>query len=480
LSSILSDFTLPEQLTIGYAIGRAAGAALEPVLIDLINAANQAAVAAGESRPLELVEAANVAAEDVDAYVRMETEASLTGYDSDRFKDAYGEALNAPGLGPLFELWRRGLIGDGEFTHGLRKAKLEGRWDGPLEGLKETLLSSEELAMLQQQGFVGEGRANSEGALQGVTSERQQLRFEASGLPPGVETGLAMLRRGIIDAGTFAQIVREGHTKTKYTDELLQLRTQVLSASEYATLHLKGHISVAEMNAGGALTGYTSEQMNLLYLGMGRPAAPGQMWTAATRGIDGPAGRPVDQAQFQTAIAQSDIRPEYGPMLWEIRYLYPSLFQLTRLVSSGAIDADVGKEWAAKARYAPEVVDALHASWTGGTTSSTDPHVTKAQTQLWGTLHRSYVADESTVQTAQDTLAALGLSTDTVTGVLDLWNRERALIRKQLTPAQIKKAVAEAVTNPTTGQPWTQDDALARLHDLGYSIEDAQTYMSES
>src|SRR5437868_3292962 len=110
-------------------------------------------------------------------------------------------------LGELFETWRRNLIDDAAFEHGLRKAKLEPRWDGPLKALKLVLLSSDELANAQQQQFIDEARANEEAALQGVTAERQQIRFRLAGLPPGVETALQMLRRKIIDVATFRQIV---------------------------------------------------------------------------------------------------------------------------------------------------------------------------------------------------------------------------------------------------------------------------------
>jgi hypothetical protein len=197
--------------------------------------------------------------------------------------------------------------------------------------------------------------------------------------------GLQMLRRGIIDEPTFAQIVREGHTKTKYTDDLLALRNVILSPSTYATLHLKGHITEAEMIAGGALSGESADNMTKLYLSMGRPAAPGQLWTAAARGIDGPTGQPMNEAQFQTAIAQSDIRPEYGPMLWDIRYLYPPLFQISRLVAANTITPAQGADWATKDRYAPEVVAALLKSWEqGGVSTSKGLTATDLKTRYEG------------------------------------------------------------------------------------------------
>jgi hypothetical protein len=106
-------------------------------------------------------------------------------------------------------------------------------------------------------------------------------------------------------------------------------------------------------------------------------------------------------------------------------------------------------------------------AWTGGATAG-DSHTAKAQTQLWTTTHRSYVAEEIDDATATASLSAAGVAAAAVPAILALWKQERALIRKQLSPAQIKKAVREGVPNPDTGQPWTQADGLAALAARGY------------
>jgi hypothetical protein len=465
--------TFFDRYVLGYALGTAAGPSLEPFVQDLANEG----WAISQSMPLDAEVAAAVAAEDVDSYDRMATEATLTGFNGDRFKDLYGETLNAPGLGELFEAWRRNLIDDATFTHGLRKAKLEPRWDAPLLALKERLLGLEQLANARQQGFIDVDRQHAEAALQGQDAERADIAFELSGLPLGVETMQFAANRGLADRPTFDQAIREGHTKTKYTDLAWALRQPVLSAATYRTLHLKGWISVDEMNAGGALHGYTPEQMNLLYLEAGRPAAPAQMATAAARGIDGPDGRPMDEAQFLKGIRESDIRPEWGPMLWESRFLYPPLFQLSRLVTAGAISADLAAEWARKDRYPPEVVDALHAYWSQGTATKADTHLGKAQTQLWTTLHRSYLSGESSEAEVGAALPRAGVAAASVPDVLATWDEERTIIRKQLSPAQVKKAYAEQVLNPETGAAWTKDEATAALVARGYSTADATTFL---
>jgi hypothetical protein len=470
LAGITSFF---DRYVLGYALGTAAGPSLEPFVQDLANAGWEA----NQVYPLAAGDAAEVVAEDVERRDWGAHEAALHGVSGDRFDALVGAVLNAPGVPELFELWRRDEITDADFTHGLRKARMETRWDAPLKALKDRLLSLDQLANARQQGFVSVDRQHSEAALQGQDAERADIAFELSGLPLGVETMQSAANRGLADRATFDQAIREGHTKTKYTDLAWALRQPVLSAQTYRTLYLKGWISVAEMNAGGALHGYTPEQMNLLYLEAGRPAAPGQMATAAARGIDGPDGRPMDRAQFLKGIAESDIRPEWGPMLWETRFLYPPLFQLSRLVTAKAISADLAAEWATKDRYPPEVVDALHAYWSQGATATADPHVGKAQTQLWTRTHSSYLAGEITEDDARTALAAAGVAAGAVDDVLAVWNHERDLERKQLTPAQVKKAYTKGVTNAASGAVWTRDDALAALIGRGYSPADANTFL---
>ena len=399
------------------------------------------------------------------------------GYDTAQMDALVAIANVGPGAAYAFELWRRNLIDQAGFDRALRRLGLESEWINDLHGLHDRLLSSEELAMAQQQGFVSLDRANSEGALQGVTNERQQIRFDMAGLPPGLEMAMAMKRRGIIDQAEFAQIVREGHTKTKYTDELTALQRQILSAATAVRLRLKGYIDDAEMHTRGADWGYTADDMDNWLLSEGRPATAHQIHIGYARGATLP-GAANEEEAIRTSVRESDIKVKYADIIYAGRATYPSLFQLTRLVTSGAIDAATGASWAHKSGLADEVVTALRASWqgTGGTTAA-DTHIAKAQTQLWTTSHKSYVNDEINDADATSALGAAGVPSGSVQPILTLWQHERSLIRKQLTAAQIKKAARTGAINPATGQPWTGDEAIARLIDLGYSANDAATFM---
>lgn len=462
-----------------FALGGAMRSPLEPPLVELTNETWARFVDAGITVPTEPGDAAEIAAERVAEREWAKDQARQRGYGGEQMDKLIDAVMNAPGMGELFQLWRRRLITDAQFEHGLRKARLEDLWDGPLAGLHDVLLSSEELAMMQQQGFVDEARANAEGALQGVTDERQQLRFEASGLPPGIETALQMLRRSIIDGATFAQIVREGHTKTKYTDELEQLKTVVLPALNYVEGHLRDWISEQEMNAGGALTGHTPEQMDLLFKIHGRPISFHQTWIGLQRGgeLDGPIGE-IHPA-FLASLRRSNIQPPFYNLAWAQRYNYPSAFVLRGLTQRGDITQAQAEEVLRFEGWEPTFAAKVAAAWSKPSSAAAKEatvadlltlyegeQATRAET-LAAIEGLGYPADEAarkvdllearrivSAKTAaisdlhggfkkgallgtavQTSLEALGLSTATATAILDAWRVYLAAENASLPPA---------------------------------------------
>jgi hypothetical protein len=454
-----------------FALGGAMRSPLEPPLVELTNDTWAKFVDAGITVPTEPGDAAEIAAERVAEREWAKDQAKQRGYGGEQMDKLIDAVLNAPGVALLFQLWRRGLITAAQFEHGLRKARLEDLWDGPLAGLHDVLLSSEELAMMQQQGFVDDARANDEGGLQGVTPERQQLRFEASGLPPGVETALEMLRRSIIDAETFAQIVREGHTKTKYTGELLALRERVLSATQYVEAHIRDWISEAEMHAGGALTGYAADDMDLLFKIHGRPISWHQTWIGLQRGgqLDGPTAD-IHPA-FLASLRRSNIQPPFYNLAWAQRYNYPSAFVLRGMAQAGDLTQTELHQVLLYLGWEPTFADKVSQRWAASSEGGADALTKKAQVQLWTATHRAYVNAEMNTAEAHAELAAIGADADARAAVLALWNREREVVRLSLTASQIKRAFSDAI--------FTRDEAIARLERLGMTPADAATLLDE-
>ena len=466
MSSIFSAATWPLGIAAGTAVGGAVAGAITPGVQELINEANAVYPL---KPPSYFMLAEGVAKGRVDAGWARDRSAEQ-GISNDAFNRLVEIAQIGPGLDVAFQLWRRRVIDPAGFARAVEEEAIDTSWVPLLEQLHDVLLTPAELANARQQEFIDDTRLHDEGALQGYTPERMDLLYKMAGLPPGVIEGLEMLRRGIIDDATFDEIVAEGHTKTKYTDDLRQLRYRILSGYEAAGLRLRGWITAQESYALGAKDGWSPAEMDQLYLNRGRPAAPGQMYTAAARGIDGPDGRPMDLPQFLKGIQESDIRPEWGPMLWESRYLYPSLFQLTRLVTSGAIDPVLGAEWARKARYAPEVVSALEASWKGQTGGTAAKWAGRAQSRLYTVAHNEYVSLGITEGQARTALGEVGVGAAEQDEVIRLWNAEIAIRRLELSPAEIRREYRKNII--------TQADAMAELQDRGMTADDATKYLA--
>ena len=501
MAGFFSSITLPEQLTLSYAIGRAAGDALTPFIYDLINEANAGAVAAGESRPLPVLLAAGVAAEDVAAYDAMEHEASFTGFDSTRFRNLYGVALSAPGMGELLQALRRGTITETDFTHGLRKARYETRWDSALEDLRHVRLTPQQIALgivrsvVRDPGLLATtldlsggivpaypewpGDALAEAQAGGIDADRLRVMVGEIGLPMSAQQAASAYFRGIIEHGDYNRAILEGDTRPEWAPYILDQARQILTVTQYAEAELRGFTTEAQRRANTAKHGMSQADSDLLFNVLGRGLAVHAVTTALARGGK-LGGTYADVPEpYRSALQRSNIRPEWAGLAYANRYTYPSAFVLRSLAQAGELGTTQDVEQILlEIGWKPELAAKVAPSW-APTGSTGDTHVTKAEGQLWTTTHRSYIAEEIDDATASAALGKVGVAVGSIPSVLSLWGEERSLIRKQLTPAQIRKALNDGITNPATGAPWTIADAQAAMLARGYSQADAQVFLQE-
>lgn len=159
-------------------------------------------------------------------------------------------------------------------------------------------------------------------------------------------------------------------------------------------------------------------------------------------------------------------------MLWDSRFLYPPLFQLSRLVQAGAITPDIAADWAAKDRYAPEVVTVLHAYWvTIEPAEASDAIAKLATTQARAALKKRYLIDRIDTGGVLAGLELLGSDPAEAGHVLEMWTLERGWLVKPLTPSQIKKQYTEGRN--------TIEEATLALEELHMSEGDAVAYLTQ-
>jgi SOS response regulatory protein OraA/RecX len=518
-----------------FAIGGSISRTIDPELQEVANESWRVAVASGATRPLSAGEAGEIVAEDVELLEWGADQAAQEGIGGAQFAALVQAILNAPGVPELIDLRRRGRISRTEFLHGLRKAKLETRWDGPLEALLDQVYSVADLANGIQQGFVPSAgilpdtpdvgtatiRQNpplnidpaAEAAKSGVTLDQLTLMADLVGLPPGPELLQSWVRRGVISEQDLVNGIRQGHTKTEWAQAYLDTLEQVLHATDYAGLRLRGWITPKESYDGGALTGYTPEQMDLLYLNRGRPATTHQVWIGLKRGGKYIGENLSERETFDRAIRQSDLRPEWSDLLWAQRYSYPSAFALRGLVQSKAISAADGTQILEYEGWEPTLAAKVATAWAaGGASAEKDASATDLLTDYEG-----YMISEAELRRR---LRALGYADDELQAKIDLSDARRvrkyrdAVVSKahtQYVKGRVSRAEAAAalsdvkVTRKATEQIlalWDIDKdleavrltaaevraeytrgtlgleaAVAQLVDRGYSDADARAYL---
>lgn len=489
LGSVTEAATNELALIVGIGVGLAVQSALAPAATDIA----QATYNVNPGKAVDANTVAAIVAEDVEKLPWGESEAQLTGINNERFQEILGEALNGPGFGELIRMIRRDTIDSDTFTHGLRKAKLETLWDQAMADLQHERLSVEALATGVQRSLVpnpgilpvtfdntgsnvtpmpvADIDVLAEALAQGYDTERFSVLARTVGLPPAPGELMQLLNRQTINEAAFNQGIAEGNTRNEWASVLMTLKRRLLTPHEYEEANLRGVLEPDAAHAGAALSGMEQADAELLFEIMGRSLAVHQITTGLARG--GTYGGTYDDVPepYRDAIRRSSVRPEYAVLDYANRYTVPSYFILKAILSDGGMTPAQFAQYGKELGWPPDLADSAAKALSTGTAAKGDPYVTKANTQLWNTIHTAYVDSRADDQLATSTFDSLGVTAGAQPVVLDLWKQERDIHRSGLTAAQIKK---------TVGLPgWTDAERMTRLADLGFSTEDATTFLAE-
>ena len=497
MASVLGDIELPVQLLFSFGLGTAARPALEPFAQSLANEAwSSHAVLPPDAIYLAQGVAQGQVAKDA-AY----SWAKQQGFDTAQMDALVDIANVGPPLGLAYEAWRRGQLSDSDFETALRRTGLESQWFAALEDLKHNRLDLGALATAVHRGIMndsgllvtpvptGSGSIPripvssldtlAEFAAQGIDPERARVLVADTGLPLSLGEMLQLLNRGEVTETDVKVSIAESNVRNEYMDAAVKLRRRLLTPHEHAEAELRGVETRAEASAGANMSGLNDADYATLFELLGRPLNVHEITTGLARGGTFGGDYSSVPQPYQDAIRRSAIRPEYADLAFHNRYTYPSAFVLRSLAQAGdlggqAAVAQVLKEIGWKPSFAQQVSTA----WTTEAASG-DPNVKSEQTRLKTATHKAYVGSLISDATATTSLEAAGVATASVPAILRLWQTERDLIRKSLSAAQIKKAWTEQIPDPALGRPWTEDEAVSRLQDLGYTDDDARILLVE-
>jgi hypothetical protein len=494
------SIALPAQLLFSFGLGTAAGPALEPYAQSLANEA----WASHAVLPPDAIYLAQGVAQGQVTKAAAYSWAKQQGFDTAQMDAMVSIANTGPPLGLAYEAWRRGQLTDADFQTALRRTGLEPQWFAALEALKHDRLDLGALATAVHRGIMDDsgllvtpvpsGSGNvpripvspldtlAEFASQGIDPERARVLVADTGLPLSLGEMLQLYNRGQVTATDVKVSIAESNVRNEYMDVALELHRRLLTPHEYAESELRGVHSRPEAQAGANLSGLNDADYVTLFELLGRPLNVHEMTTGLARGGTFGGDYSTVPEPYRDAIRRSAIRPEYADIAYANRYTYPSAFVLRSLAQAGDLG---GQQAVAKVLeeigWKPSFATQVSTAWTTGGAGATaaDPHVSKAQNQVWTATHKAYVDALVSDATATASLGVAGVAAAAIPTVLAAWQAERDLIRKSLSAGQIKKAWAEQIPDPALGRPWTKAEAVTRLEELGYTADDAAILLVE-
>jgi hypothetical protein len=489
----------PLEITGGLAIGEGVGGAIEATVEPRLQNFKNDQWAKHQDKPLDPADAAAAEQQGYGGNLVGLTDASFNGIDGDRYLALRYLAATAPGTPELLELWRRDKIGPDLVRAGLKKAGLMDEFvDAVLElftgRLDPAIIATAiQRGIMKDPGFLPVGPPTATGQVpafpvspldpiaeakaHGIDEQRLFVETAIVGLPLSLQQAASAYFRGIIELPDFQRAVAEGNTRNEWGSAALDQARQILTASEYCELELRGFLTTAERHALTAKHGMSTADSDRLYDVLGRLPNVHQILIGERRGgvFNGPTTN--IPTPYLRAMQRGNLRPESYNLAYAARETYPSYFVTRALLQAGAITPERGKQLFDGLGWPQDVADAAAAFFGGGTTSTTDPLVRSARTSLVTALRRAFVLGDEDETAARALLAAEAVPAATIDTLIATWTRERSITRKELTPTQLKKALGEGITNPTTGAPFTVDEVIAELVLRGYSSEDARVFI---
>lgn len=174
--------------------------------------------------------------------------------------------------------------------------------------------------------------------------------------------------------------------------------------------------------------------------------------------------------QFREVVARSDVRTEYTDDILKLRRVIPPLFQISRLVQSGAMTDELAIQYVTEEGYdvalAHGIVDAAHKGKT-----ATTRHLAASQ------IDQLYESGIETKQWALDALTNLGYAQDEAEWHLELLDAQRLLAALR---AHLNRIHTLYVSHKITSDAASMDlDSLGIAHNVRDDLLDQWTHERE-
>lgn len=169
---------------------------------------------------------------------------------------------------------------------------------------------------------------------------------------PDVTALIEMMRRGLINGGTFEELARKSGVPQNLISLWGGMERNFVSMEDAAVSYMRGAIDRGQLNDIGAWYGYQSTDIDIYLQSIGEPPGTMEMLEAYRRGI-------VDKATLERGILQSRTRNEWIPVIEQLRYSPMSISDAVNAVVQGHMGEDAAARIADENGLEPGQFDTL-------------------------------------------------------------------------------------------------------------------------
>ena len=424
------------------------------------------------------------------------------GYDSGWAEAMIQSELQFPSPADSIDMLRRGLISDADFVINCQR---NGIPDGMIQaylGTRNIPVSPADAALAVLRNNITLGQAESISAEWGIDPANLQILIGNTGEPLGLEQLLEARRRGFIDDAGLVRGILQSRVRDEWIPTAEKLAYSPISVADAVNAVVQNQLTFAEGDSVSQQNGLEAGSFQTLVNTAGEPLSRGEMYELYNRGL-------VTQEQVIQAERESRLKNKYNDVAFNLHEKLLEPRMLSSAVEFGSITLQEAISQAEAYGYSPELAKVLIGEGTsrklatykneviasirtmyedGGIDNATAQgaiislglnaeeagfileasdmkRATKQTGQVISAIRSKYLGRHIDDQEATSLLTTAGVPTAQVGYLLSEWGIEQQAYTRQLTEAQIVKAVKL--------QLLTADAGNARLIALGYSADDA-------
>lgn len=421
-------------------------------------------------------------------------EASMSGFNQERYNNLYRISGQPPGAEQLLEMWNRGILGEGSVDEGLRQSRLRPEWVDPVKALRNVLVPVSDLirfavrevfnpplrSALDLDAEYPEALTARAHDL-GLSEQNAREYWAAHWNLPSREEGAQMLFRGELTPDQYDGLLKALDYAPTWRGKLTTITRAIPPISDMIRFAVREVYDPAKRNALGLDAEYPAEFTAQAHKHGMQEQDARDYWAAHWRLPSAQQGYrmlwrgEINPAQLDELLKALDYPTLWRDRLANIAHLVPGRVDLRRMLAAGVIDRAEVLAGYKRLGYTEKDAETLtkfaeQAAASGGHTSS--KWADRAKSSLFTVTKREYL-DESIDQAgANDALDVIGVPQAERAAIFAAWDKENAIGRKELTTAQITKAYKAGGL--------THDDAIARLVDTGVTLADAELILNPS